>query len=450
MKERGRAMVTPIEQRYIDLHPGSAQRHARAKGIFPDGVTHDGRRMSPFPIYATHGLGPHKWDVDGNRITDYWTGHGSMILGHSHPEIVAAVTEQMARGTHLSASSDAEIRWGELVQELIPSAEKVRFHSSGTEATMMALRMARAYTGKSKIIKFEEHFHGWHDYVTAGSSGGLGGIPEETLSTMIVLPHNDISLVEKALQENDGVAAVILEPTGAHMGQLTVRPSFLSELREVTDRHGVILIFDEVVTGFRISRGGAQSYYGVTPDVTTMAKILGGGLPGGAVAGKADIINMIQTRDDPEFNRVQRIGHNGTFNANPLSAAAGIKALELVATTDVNDRANAMASKFKAGLNDLFTRMEIPGCASGVASLVFMRLGVDHECDKEVCVMSAADTRVANDPARNGQLNLALLNHGIHAGNRFILMAAHTEKEIDETVEGVGRALTEVREAGLV
>ena len=187
-------MVTPIEQRYIDLHQGSAERHSRAKEIFPDGVTHDGRRLRPFPIYATHGQGPHKWDVDGNRIIDFWTGHGSMILGHSHPDVVAAVTEQMTRGTHLSASSDLEIRWGQQVKDLIPCAEKVRFHSSGTEATMMGLRMARAYTGKTKVIQFNHHFHGWHDYVMA-SGTGLGGLPKETMSTMIVLEPNDISLV---------------------------------------------------------------------------------------------------------------------------------------------------------------------------------------------------------------------------------------------------------------
>ena len=443
-------MVTSIEQRYIELHPGSAARHVKAKEIFPDGVTHDGRRLSPFPIYATHGIGASKWDVDGNRIIDYWTGHGSLILGHSHPDIVAAVSEQVAKGTHLSASSDLEIQWGQWVKDLIPSAEKVRFHSSGTEATMMAIRMARAYTGKTKVIKFVEHFHGWHDYATAGSSGGLGGIPQETLSTMIVLPPNEISIVEKTLLEHDDVAAIILEPTGAHMGQFAVRPSFLGELREVTERYGVVLIFDEVVTGFRTSKGGAQEYYGVTPDVTTMAKILGGGLPGGAVGGKADIINMIETRDDPEYNQYRRIGHNGTFNANPLSAAAGVKALELVATTPVNEVADGMASRLKEGLNDLLSRMEIPGCSSGVASLVFLRLGFDHECDKEVCVLSPEEMRIAEDPERNGQLSLALLNRGVHARTRFILSAAHREEDIDETIEATEKALTEVRELGLV
>ena len=442
-------MVTTIEQRYIDLHPGSAERHATARDIFPDGVTHDGRRLSPFPIYATHGAGPHKWDVDGNRIIDYWTGHGSLILGHSHPDIVAAVSEQMARGTHLSASTDLEIRWGQLVQELIPSAEKVRFHSSGTEATMMAMRMARAYTEKVKVIKFEDHFHGWHDYASAGGTG-LGGIPEETLSTMIVLPPNDISMVERALERHDDVAAVILEPTGAHMGFDAVRPSFLNELREVTESRDVVLIFDEVVTGFRTSKGGAQGYYGVTPDMTTLAKILAGGLPGGAVTGKAEIINTIETTDDPEYNQWQRIGHNGTFNANPLSASAGITALNLIATTPVNDIADAMASRLKEGLNDLLTKMEIPGCSCGVASLVFLRLGVDHECDKEACVLTPEQMRVVDDPVRNDQLNLSLLNHGVHGRNRFILSAAHREQDIDETVDAVEQALTELRGIGLV
>ncbi|MCH7745705.1 MAG: aspartate aminotransferase family protein, partial [Chloroflexi bacterium] len=441
-------MVTPIEQRYIDMHPGSAERHAKAKDIFPDGVTHDGRRMAPFPIYATHGVGPHKWDVDGNRIIDYWTGHGSMILGHSHPEIVAAVASQIGKGTHLSASSDLEIKWGQQVIDLIPSAEKVRFHSSGTEATMMAVRMARAYTNKTKIIKFEEHFHGWSDGLSAGSAG-LGGIPQESLDTMIVLPVNDISIVEKTLEGNDDIAAIILEPTGAHMGQFPVRPSFLNELRELTDRTGVVLIFDEVVTGFRIAKGGAQEYYGVTPDMTTMAKILGGGLPGGAVAGKADIINMIEARDDADFNQNRRIAHNGTFNANPLSAAAGTTALDLIMNTPINEMADAMGARLKDGLNDLLSRMEIPGCASGIASLIFLRLGVDHECDKGVCIMTPEQLRAGNNAQRNSQFVISMLNNGVHATSRFIMSAAHREQDIDETVEATEKSLTELRQMGL-
>ena len=373
------------------------------------------------------------------------------MLGHAHPEIVRVVQEQVAIGTHLSMSSDLEIRWAQLVQQLIPSAEKVRFHSSGTEATMMAIRMARAYTGKTKVIKFEEHFHGWSDYLAAGGAG-LGGIPQETLSTMIVLPPNDIGAVEEALRRSDDIAAIILEPTGAHMGLEPISPTFLQQLRDITERNGVVLIFDEVVTGFRVAKGGAQSLYGVTPDMTTMAKILGGGLPGGAVAGKADIINMIEGGSDPS----RRVAHNGTFNANPLSAVAGIRALELVQTGDVNERAAAMGERLKAGINETLTKLEIPGCATGINSLIFLRLNVDEDAaDPDKNPNAARDMRNSDDARLQEQLGLAMLNYGVHAGNahggaRFILSAAHTEQDIDESVAAIGNALSDAREQGLV
>lgn len=443
-------MLSSIEQRYIDLHPKCGEKFATSRNIFPDGVTHDARRLEPFPHYVTHGLGPHKFDLDGQKLIDYRTGHGSLLLGHSHPEIVAAVTEQIARGTHYSASTEIEIVWGELVKELVPCAEKVRFQSSGTEATMMAFRMARSYTRKKKIIKFQKHYHGWHDYGMVDGSG-TGGIPVETASTMIVLPANDISAVEETLARDDDVAAIILEPTGAHMGQDTVNPSFLTELEEITQKYDIILIFDEVVTGFRISRGGAQGYYGIKPDMSTHAKILGGGLPGGAVTGKAELIDMIQFSRDDDFNRQRRVGHNGTFNANPLSAAAGVKALELVSQTDVNGKADLMALRLKDGLNDLLSRMELPGCASGVSSLAFLRLGVEHDCDREVCVLTPEQRKIEQDSERSHQLDLALYNRGIDAGSgRFILSATHTEADIDDTVEAMGEALSEIRELGLV
>lgn len=443
-------MVTPIEQQYIDSHPGSAERASVAKDLFPDGVTHDARRLTPFPLYVTHASGSYKWDVDGNRILDYRTGHGSMILGHSHPDIVAAITNQISKGTMHSASTDLEILWGQLVRELIPSAEKVRFHSSGTEATMMGIRMARAYTGKTKIIKFEDHFHGWSDYLVAGSDG-LGGIPQETLSTMIVLPPNDISIVEDTLQNNSDIAAIILEPTGAHMGQFPIRPSFLNELRQVTEKHKVILMFDEVVTGFRTSKGGAQAYYGVTPDMTTMAKILGGSLPGGAVSGRADIINMIETREDPIWNKTRRIAHNGTFNANPLSAAAGTTALNLVKTTPVNEITDARGKRLKEGLNDLLSRMEIQGCATGLDSMVFLRLGIDSDrADIEKNAKALEEIHEASNSVVEHQLSLALLNHGVDSGIRFIPSMAHSEKDIDDTVDAAEKALTDLRQEGLI
>ena len=444
-------MPTSIEQRFFELHPKSAEMHESARSLFPNGVTHDARRQNPFQLYYTHAEGAAKYDVDGNRILDYFPGHGALILGHSRPEVVSAVQEQMARGTHFSGSTELEMEWGNWVRELIPSAEKVRFHSSGTEADMMAIRMARAYTGKTKVIKFEDHFHGWSDYLVAGSEG-LGGIPAETLSTMIVLPPNDIETFERTLQNDDDIAAVILEPTGAHMGLEPILPEFLNQLREVTERYGVVLIFDEVVTGFRVSRGGAQEYFGIRPDLTTLAKILGGGLPGGAVTGKADIINMIEDRPgDADYNRDRRIAHNGTFNANPISAAAGVAALEIVANEPINDTANLRAAQLKDGLNDLMGRMEIPGGVTGIASLMFLRLGVDvPESDREYCILTPEQMAESMEPERVRQLTLSLLNHGVQSGNRFILTAAHTEDDIARTVSAYEKAFDEIRGIGLI
>ncbi len=444
-------MPTSIEQRFFELHPKSAEMHESARSLFPNGVTHDARRQNPFQLYYTHAEGAAKYDVDGNRILDYFPGHGALILGHSRPEVVSAVQEQMARGTHFSGSTELEMQWGNWVRELIPSAEKVRFHSSGTEADMMAIRMARAYTGKTKVIKFEDHFHGWSDYLVAGTEG-IGGIPAETLSTMIVLPPNDIETFERTLQNDDDIAAVILEPTGAHMGLEPILPEFLHQLREVTERYGVVLIFDEVVTGFRTARGGAQEYFGIRPDLTTLAKILGGGLPGGAVTGKSDIINMIEDRPgDAEYNRNTRIAHNGTFNANPISAAAGIAALEIVANEPINDTANLRAAQLKDGLNDLMGSMEIPGCVTGIASLMFLRLGVDvPESDREYCILSPEQMAESMEPERIRQLTLSLLNHGVQSGNRFILTAAHTEDDIAHTIGAYEKAFDEIRGIGLI
>ena len=445
-------MVTNIEKKYFELHPGSAERHDKARNIFPDGVTHDGRRQNPFQIYATRGSGAYKWDVDGNKLIDYWTGHGSMILGHSHPQIVDAIQKQITLGTHLSANSDLEIEWGSLVKKLIPSAEKVRFHSSGTESTMMALRMARAYTRKTKIIKFNGHFHGWSDYLTAGATDGMGGIPEETLQTMIVIEPGDINLVTEVLERDKDIAGIIIEPTGAHMGLEPIPSSFLEKLRDVATRFETVLIFDEVVTGFRVSRGGAQSRFGITPDLTTLAKILGGGLPGGAVAGKADIINMIESNSDPDFNRNNRIGHNGTFNANPLSASAGVTALNLIDSTDINAVAEERAIRLTEGLNNVLKKMEIPGCATNLSSIAFLRIGIDESsADPDINPNAAQQNRSLGTDDLSKQLSLALINNGIHAtSTRFILSAAHSQDDIKTTLQAVEQSLIDVRNQGLV
>jgi len=325
--------MATITEEYKKKHPTSLKLYEEAKASMPSGVTHDVRYLTPFPIYMSHGKGPRKWDVDGNEYIGYVMGHGALILGHCHPEIVAEVNKQISIGTHLGFNTKLELRWAKAIQALMPSIEKVRFHSSGTEATLMAFRLARAFTGKSKIIKFINHFHGWHDYVAAAAGKYTSaGIPKKTAETMIMLPAGDIGMVEKQLKKDKDIAAVILEPTGARGGALPLRPEFPAQLREVTERYGVLLIFDEVVTGFRVSPGGAQEKLNIKPDLTTLGKIVAGGFPGAAVGGKAEILDMTAFRNDPDWNGHSRVAHPGTYNANPMSAAIGSRCLELIAS----------------------------------------------------------------------------------------------------------------------
>ena len=442
--------MSAIVDEYVRKHPRSAELYEKAKDHFPAGVTHDTRYVTPFPIYVTRGEGPRKWDVDGNEYVDYVMGHGALLLGHSHPEIVAAVSEQVQRGTHLGGNTELETRWAEAIKRLAPSVERLRFHSSGTEATLMALRLSRAYTGRDKFVKFRNHFHGWHDYVVAGSERPAVGVPESTLRLAVVLQPGDIGAVERTLAEDKDVAAVILEPTGAHMGAAPVQPVFLHQLREVTRRYDVVLIFDEVVTGFRVSPGGAQVRFDITPDLTTFGKIVGGGLPGAVVAGKADIVDMIAFHDDPEWNARRRISHPGTYNANPLSAAAGSRCLEIIASEPINQRADAGAAHLKRGLRDVLARMEVPGHVHGIASIVNVALGVHCDCDGELC--TAPHEELSKAARYTQPLKRSMLNAGVDmmGGRGFLVSATHGEREVDRTTAAFEEALTAMRAEGIV
>ena len=444
-------MPTILED-YIAKHPGSTRRYAESTKIFPGGVTHDTRYAQPFPLFMTHGAGPRKWDVDGNEYVDYVSGHGALLLGHSHPAIADAVSRQIGLGTHLGASTDDEIRWAKAIKALLPSVEKLRFHSSGTEATLMAMRLARAYTGKTKVIKLQDHFHGWHDYAMAGSDRSAPGIPESSLGTMVIVPPGDLAAVEDAIKNDPDIAALILEPTGAHYGQLPFdSPNYLKGLREITAQSGVVLIFDEVVTGFRASPGGAQVRYGVSPDLTTMAKIVAGGLPGGAVGGNADIIDMIAHRGDPEWDNSHRVYHPGTFNGNPLSAVAGATALEMIASQPINQQADAMGARLKAGLNEVLGRLEIPGHAHGIASMIHVVLA-DCDCDRELCTMPHSQiASVTASPAVTA-MKRGLQNSGVDIMGRdaFLVSGTHTEADVDQTIAAFQETMAAVRAEGLI
>lgn len=443
------AEVLEYERTYVESNPTSARLYREALGVFPSGVTHDNRYLQPFPIYCDRAEGAYKWDLDGHRYVDYVGGHGALLLGHSHPPIVRAVQEQMPRGTHFGASHQLEIRWGQLVQRLIPSAERVKFTASGTEATHLAIRLARAFSGKTGIVKFEGHFHGWHDYATAAVDPpydipSSSGVPAEALSTMRVLPH-DLSAVEVALHSGE-IAAVILEPTGAGWGTIPVDGTFLRGLRDLTAAKGVVLIFDEVITGFRCSPGGAQTAYGITPDMTTMAKILAGGLPGGAVAGRADIMSLLEFDGNrPGWNRGGRIAHPGTFNANPLSAAAGIACLEIVAEGEVHSHVNRLAEQLRAGLNEVARPYDLEGCAYGTFSMFHIVLNRD-------LLKAPGGPRYAKaKDAVGAKLRRAMLVQGVDLmGAGGMLSVAHTESDVAHTVQAFSNALAALRHEGQI
>jgi glutamate-1-semialdehyde 2,1-aminomutase len=444
-----------IESQYHDRFPTSRKLYERAAEIFPNGVTHDGRFHQPFPVYVDHAQGSKKWDVDGNRLIDYWVGHGSLLLGHSCPEVVEAVERQASRGTHLGASHELEIIWGEWVKKLVPSAERIRFVSSGTEATLMALRLVRIFTGKTKVVKFAGHFHGWHDALIPGADAPLDdyrvpGVTDGVMQDLVILPPNDLAAVEKALVEHDP-ACVILEATGGHFGVVPVGPDFLRGLRELTARHDVVLIFDEVISGFRVHPSCAQGLYGVTPDMTVLAKVLAGGLPGGCVAGRREILGHLEF-GNPSGRKMK---HPGTFNANPLSAVAGAAALEIVSTGEPTRKANGTARRLRAGLNRLFAEKGVDWVSYGEFSgvkIVPSYQGPRPASDDFIPYNNQYDRLdVPSDPKLSRALRCALLLGGIDlSGWRGMTSSEHTDEDIDATVAAFAQAIDLLREDGLL
>ena len=440
-----------IEERYHEMFSGSRDWYQRGRSLFAGGVTHQTRFTSPFPLYIEHADGPYKYDVDGNRVIDYVMGNGSLLMGHNPPAVTAAVTEAATRGTHLGGATVHEVRYAEAVKRLVPSLDQVRFTSAGTESTLLAMRLARGHTGKSKIVKFFEHFHGWHDYGTPDSGQSTGGVPQAVLDTVIVAPV-DVAAVDRILSEDDDIAGVIVEANGAHWGTVPLQnPQFLQDLRDVTRRHGVVFIMDEVVTGFRLSPGGAQVRWNIEPDLTTMSKVMGGGQPGAAVAGKAEIMDLLAFRGDSEWDSVHRVPHTGTFKALPTTAAAGIATLEAIATKGINARADAQARRLKDGLNDAFARHEVPGHARGLASLVHVNVGADCDCDRELCTMSYDE--ISHTSASFDKTLLfrqAMLVNGVDLMGgmgvpTFMVSSVHDDEVVDQTIDAFSKALHDLR-----
>ncbi|NJN19096.1 MAG: aminotransferase class III-fold pyridoxal phosphate-dependent enzyme [Oscillochloris sp.] len=443
-----------LETRYRERFARSAALAAEAAQRFPGGVTHDGRTAVPFPLYIERAAGPYKWGVDDNRMIDYWCGHGALLLGHAHPAVTAAVAEQLARGTHYGAGHALELRWAELVQQLVPGAERVRFTASGTEATMLAIRLARAATGRATIVRFAGHFHGWHDGLAPGADPDdpHAGLLPSHVGHVLTLPA-DLAVVADTLATRDDIAAVILEPTGAAYGVVPLPDGFLPALRSLTRDHDTLLICDEVVTGFRISPGGAQARAGITADLTCLAKILAGGLPGGAIVGRADLLERLAA--DPQQGRNGRIRHQGTYNANPLSAAAGVTVLELVASGEPTTVASTSGAALRAMLNDVLSAHKLRGWTAYGDESIF-HLFADPQSAVEPgqapVDVPLARLKSGGDPKLANALRLALQLNGIDLmrGRSGFVSAAHGPDEIAGTAEALDDAIGMLQAEGML
>ena len=436
--------------------PRSAALHEKALGVFPSGIVHDSRRTWPYALYGDHALGSRKWDVDGNEYVDYYGGHGALLLGHQHPEVLKAIQRQLAKGMHLAASHELEIEWGMLIQELVPSAERVRFTSSGTEATQLAMRLARASTGRARIVRFQTHFHGWHDQVSFGVADHLDGsasvgVLQAVAGNTAVVPPNDVAAVERVLGAGD-VAAVMLEPTGSSSGALPTPPEVLGALREITSKHGTMLIFDEVVTCFRVAPGGAQALYGVIPDLTTMAKIVSGGMPGGAIGGRKDILDWLDFEAGAAAGR-EHVHHHGTHNAHPVSAAAGIATLKIIRDSDACAKASATAAKVRKGMNEVLEEEGVPWAVYGEHSFFHIHSNPRGEAIRPTA-FDASTLKLDSFKGKNermlDKLRLAMMVNGVdlRGWRGGIVSAAHTPADVEFTLEAWRQSLRALKSEG--
>lgn len=419
-----------LVEEYKRTHLGSQKLHERAVKIFPaNGATHVERILDPFRPYITQAKGSRIWDVDGNEYIDYVMGHGALILGHSHPTVVQAVQEQIAKGTHYGSNHALEVEWSELIRSMMPVAERVELFACGQEGNIMAIRLARIFTQRKKILRFEENYHGWGDEVAA--QGSAGAVTPETK----IIPMNDLNKVEEELAGKEYAILMIEGGGGIMAGRAPWYTDVVRNLPSLTRKYGTVFHIDEVVTGFRDSRGGWQEVVGVTPDTTTLGKCVGGGIPVGAVIGRADIMEAF----NPKTPLERRIRHAGTWNANPLLCAAGIAACKLYLDGEPQKKANEIGAYLREKGNEVLKERNISGRLYG-RTIIHLYLGpLDYE-PTDISHPPTKDIRKLMDPAAAPariRLSLHLLQRGIatYGARFFTLSAAHTEQDIDQTID---------------
>jgi glutamate-1-semialdehyde 2,1-aminomutase len=405
---------------YLARTPRSRELFERATDSLPGGSTRTTVYTAPYPPYIESGSGLWLRDVDGNEYRDFLCNYTSLILGHAHPAVVAAVEEQVRRGSAFAAPTETEVLLAEEIRRRVPSVERLRFTSSGTEATMFAIRAARAFTGRPLIAKFDRSYHGTHDGVMAGTPG----VPAALSGLVVEVPWGDPEGIEAVLRGREAdLAAIIIEPVQGAGGVRAPEPGFLEFLRAYSERLGALLIFDEIIS-FRVGPGGAQGRFGVTPDLTTLGKIIGGGYPLAAFGGRADVMRIFDAR------RSGAVSHGGTFNGSPVAAAAGLATLRAL-TPDVYTRLDALAERLRAGIAREIDERGLDARVTAAGSLfqVFAGAGV-----------TAFATGVAAGPT----LFLGLLLEGFYMAPRGMgaIPAIATESDIDDLAGAIGRSLT--------
>ncbi len=421
-----------LVEEYVKNRTESRQLHEQAARLFPaNGATHSARVMDPFRPYITHAKGSRKWDVDGNEYIDYVMGHGTLILGHSHPAIVNALEKQVAKGLLYGDNHQLVVEWATLIQQMMPVAERVEFCTCGQEANMMGIWLSRVFTGRKKVLRMDENFHGWGEELVRKD---LPGVSAENVD---VIPFNDVEAAETALATGE-YAILMTEGGGAHMaGQVPIFDELLYALPDLTRKYGTIWLIDEVVTGFRDAPGGWQSLKGVKPDLTTVGKCVGGGLPVGAVLGRADIMDALS----PRAPKDRRISHSGTWNANAAVAAAGLAACKVYRDGAPQEAARAQGNYLRQRCNEVFKARGIKGRLYG-RTIMHVYFGPIEFESEDVSMAPTRDVKKITDPTFGpvrDRLVFHLLNRGVSlltaiGSGYFVMSSAHTKEDVDETV----------------
>ena len=415
----------------------------KSQQFIPGGVNSPVRNFSKVgshPRFIARGAGAKVYDIDGNEYIDYVASWGPLVLGHAHPSVVAAIGAAAANGTSFGAPTTLETELAEIIVNAVPSVERVRLVNSGTEATMTAIRVARGYTGRDKIIKIDGCYHGHVDYLLAKAGSGVatfglsdsGGVPEDFARNTLTVPFNNPDAVRQAIEANpDEIACLILEPIMGNMGIIPPRDGYLDELREITEAHGVVLIFDEVITGFRVAYGGAQSHYNVTPDMTCLGKIIGGGLPVGAYGGKRDIMRCVAPEGD--------VYQAGTLSGNPLAVTAGITTLKKLAEPGVYEKLENSAAALADGLAEATEKHGVDAWHSRIGSMLMLYFTSETVTD--------ADGARTADTDRFQQYFWGLVARGIYvAPSQFeagFVSLVHSEDDINKTVQAATQVLAD-------